>query len=630
MEFLQSYRLTASSNIVLFITGSVILLFALFADLIDILKTVGFPVVKLSGERGQTDLAIFRAVNVLVGVTLVAVPVVTWKNPYAFTKVTAAAQGFLSAAARLPLFTTWFLGALVLAKTALQFGLFLVGYRAYAGDDFSRSLKADHWLQHAKSSFDLAAWLNLESPQLPFPDYLFGLALSLSRDVYITPKVVNLLLSGIAVVVVYLLGRDHFGRAAGLFAAMLCAFQPVVVWLGLSGMTSDLPSVIMIALFGFFLFRWIETYQSGSLLAAAGCLFAAGGMRYENWLFIVVFSLFLVYRLVSAMRTGSINRGWLTAIVGALVIANAFPIIYMAASYHVYGYLIPSLRTEVISGSYFTWTNFSKPTDPPKINMALLAISTFPLEIAAAAGGIALFLKSEGRKSTRLYLVIVVITVLLFTAAFKGRLPVYGAGPERILLPYVVLLMPYAGFLLTRLFQASGLGRPVYALSAGLFLLTLGIFDLTRAFNYPAKKYDRDAFAAGWTLRTLQGIEAIPDDGKIIIEKGEKWIPFPILALANKPERFVVLGDGDLGKTCNGGLQTPECKDQMFDGSFNMIILSSPEKVRAFQEIFRGRAWHVGKYHIFELNFSSKDSQTLSRATTSATETGFKNRLSRK
>jgi Dolichyl-phosphate-mannose-protein mannosyltransferase len=596
MRFRESHIAVAHSNIVLFIVGLTLLLFGLFANPIDILKTVGFPVSKLYGERGQTDLAILHILTVVVSIAMIASQIILWKDPRVVTKIATATKGFISAAAKLPLFTMLFLAAVVLVKTVLQLSLYLIGYRAYAGDDFARALKADDWLQHLNSRFNLSAWLNIGWPQLPFPDYLFGLALELYRDDYVTPKIMNLFLSSIAVIVVYLLGRELFGCAAGLFAAILCAFQPWIIWLGVSGMTSDLPSVIMVTLFGLFLFRWLETNQSVSVLAAAGCLFVAAGMRYENWFFSVVFSLFLVYRFISDARMGRLTGQAATVIVSALAIANAFPILHMAASYYLMGDLIPGMQQtdsfKVTTGAAIA-----------KINMVLLALSAFPLEAAAAVGGIALFLKSDGRKSPRVYLLIIVTTFLLFAAVFKGRLPVQGAGPERIILPYIVLLLPYAGFFLTRLFQTAGLGRPVYVVFAGLALLTLGIFDITRAFNYPAKKYDRDAFAAGWTLRMLQGIENIPDDGKILVEKGEEdWIPFPIVALANKPERFVRLVDGNVGKACNGDFQTEACKNQLLDGTFNMIILSSPEKVRAFQEIFSGRSWQVGKYHIFEVN----------------------------
>src|SRR5262249_27557933 len=234
---------------------------------------------------------------------------------------------------------------------------------------------------------------------------------------------------------------------------------------------------------------------------------------------------------------------------------------------YLLGDLIPGMQGW---GYDFFWPQIMH-TDPfkyaagapiPKINMVLLALNAFPLEIAVAVGGIALFLKSNGRKSPRVYLLIIVTTFLLFAAAFNGRLPLYTNG-ERILLPYIILLLPFAGFLLVRLFQAYSLGQSGYAIFAALLLLTLGTFDITRAFNYPTKKYDRDAFAAGWTLRMLQGIENIPDNGRIAIEKGEDWIPFPILVLANKAERFVVLGEGSLREACGGGFETPSCTRQM-------------------------------------------------------------------
>jgi hypothetical protein len=249
-----------------------------------------------------------------------------------------------------------------------------------------------------------------------------------------------------------------------------------------------------------------------------------------------------------------------------------------------------------------------------KINMVLWALSAFPLEIAAAMGGIALFLKSNGRKPPRVYVLITVATFLLFVIVFKGRLPLNSTG-ERFFLPYVILLLPFAGFLFVRLFHAYRPAQPVYSLLAALLLLTLGTFDIMRAFNYPAKKYDRDAFAAGWTLRMLQGVGSVSEDGQILIDKGrdEDPIPFPIVVLGNKPERFVSLVDGDVGKACYSGLGTQDCTKRIFDGTFDMIILSSSEKVHAFQRIFSGRSWQIGNYQIFELNGSSKDNQSSAR-----------------
>src|SRR5262249_35582875 len=149
-------------------------------------------------------------------------------------------------------------------------------------------------LYYRELDFGMGGWVSLGltgSGWLPFADYLFGLGLALNPDLFLTPKIVNLGVSGIAVIVVYFLGRELFGRTVGFLTAFLFAFQPWHVWLGISGMTSDLSSVTLIALFGLFLVRWLRTDDPRTLLVAAGFLFVASGFRYENWFFSAVFSL---------------------------------------------------------------------------------------------------------------------------------------------------------------------------------------------------------------------------------------------------------------------------------------------------------------------------------------------------
>jgi hypothetical protein len=209
-------------------------------------------------------------------------------------------------------------------------------------------------------------------------------------------------------------------------------------------------------------------------------------------------------------------------------------------------------------------------------------------------------------RSSRAYLLVLVTTFLLFTVVTKGRLPVHGAGPTRILLPYIVLLLPYAGFLLTRLLRASGVGRAQFAVVGGcLLLVIMGTFDILRVFNYPARGFDTDAFYAGQTLRALQDAGNLPVDSRILIEKGDKgWPPFPIIILASKPERFAVLDEGDVGKNCTGGFQTAACKASLHAGDFNLIILSSREQIQSIQKTFGDPFWQIGKYHLFKLNSS--------------------------
>src|SRR5262249_32286524 len=161
----------------------------------------------------------------------------------------------------------------VLIKTALQLRLAASGFVAYGADDFSRSLSADYWLYHRTFDLGWDGWLGLGgSGWLPFPDYLFGLALAAHRDLFLTPKAVNLMRGGVGVFVSYLLALELFGRAAGTVAATLFAFQPWHVWLGVSGMTSDLPSVLLIASFALYMVRWLRTEQTRELLTAAALL----------------------------------------------------------------------------------------------------------------------------------------------------------------------------------------------------------------------------------------------------------------------------------------------------------------------------------------------------------------------
>jgi hypothetical protein len=135
--------------------------------------------------------------------------------------------------------------------------------------------------------------------------------------------------------------------------------------------------------------------------------------------------------------------------------------------------------------------------------------------------------------------------------------------------------------------------------------LALGTFNIVRAFNYPAKRYDRDAFHAGWTLRTLEDIGNI-QTGRILVEKGERWVPFPILALVNAPEKFTRLDEGKVGQACDKGFQGNACQTAI--QSYNLMILSSADKVLDFKKMFNGRSWQIGKYHVFELNASAKQS----------------------
>jgi Dolichyl-phosphate-mannose-protein mannosyltransferase len=579
--------------VVLFLAGTALLWFSVYFDWVHMLKVVGFPADKLYHPRVQADLAIFRTVAFFIAILSMLSGVAVWKNRDWIARLSKRAEAVLSSVAQSPLFVPLLLTTLVLVKTVLQLGVYFAGYMAYAADDFGRPLKADYWLQFKRFDLGKEGWLDLGlSGWLPFPDYLFGLALALNRDLYLTPKIVNLALSGIAVIAVYYLGRELFGRTAGLLTATLFALQPWHLWLGISGMTSDLPSVVIITVFALFLFRWVETERPHSLLAAAGCLFAANGFRYENWLFSVVFSLFIVFRAVLYWRSGQLSRRWLTLAFLALAVANAFPVVWMAASYYFLGDWLPALHK--VPAAY-------KNVADSMGGIHVLALSSFPLEMALSIAGVILFLKAERRKSIVTYLIFSFAAFLLFLImGAKGGLSRIGPTHGRILLPYLVLLLPFAGFLLNRFLRHSGARRIEYVIFGCLLLVVIGFFDILRAFNFPAS-FPRDAIQAGWLIRGLQETASIPVNGKILIEKGEDWGEYAIVALANRPERFVLFDGFLLGNACEK-LQTEACRGSIDQAGFDLVIFSSPERALNFRRTFSGRWWHVGRYHIFDMN----------------------------
>jgi hypothetical protein len=604
--------------------GIALLVTACLADWTHLLWLVGFPADKLYHPRVQGDLAILRSLAVVIATLLMISVIVLWKYPQAVRSLSTKAEGLVSGAAQLPLFIPLSLTALVLMKTVLQFSLYLAGYAAYAADDFGRSLSADYWLFYRKFDLGWEGWLGLgESGWLPFSDYLFGLGLAVNRDLYLTPKFINLLVSGLAVIAVYFLARELFGRTAGFITASLFAFQPWNVWLGISGMTSDLPSVMLITLFGLFLYRWMEKDEPRDLFLAAGFLSLANGFRYENWLFSLVFSLHIVFSVLLRWKRSRLGAQSVAIALGALTIINIFPIIWMAASHYVLGDWLPALSR--------TNTDYvSSDTVRQKISIPVLALASFPFEVGLSTGGILLFLRSRRRQSLYGYLLLLAATFLLFTFVVKGRLPADGAGVSRNLLPFVVFLLPFAGFLTAQLLRGVRLGRTQNVVVGCLIVVIIGTFDIIRAFNYPSP-FPKDALHAGWVIRGLQKLGQIPENGRILIERTKDWGDLGIVALANKPERFVALNNpyqpfgvsgeldntrgpaslsektgpgnqGVLGSACRENFESEACKNTLLRHKFELVILSSPERIVNFQQTFHARSWTIGRYHIFEMN----------------------------
>jgi len=168
-------------------------------------------------------------------------------------------------------------------------------------------------------------------------------------------------------------------------------------------------------------------------------------------------------------------------------------------------------------------------------------------------------------------------------------------------------------------------------LAAVLIILTTGYLDIGRAFNYPAV-FPKDAIDTGWTVRHLQESGIISDKAKILIERRADWGDLGIVAIANRPERFVLMNelayrqlafqalphrkgngqrlaipdnDSVRGTICDHGFQMEACRNSILRDKFSLVILSSPERVQSFENAFSVRSWILGGYHVFDMNLLS-------------------------
>jgi hypothetical protein len=615
---------SGTARLALVAAGAILAALGVFLDPSALLAAAGFPSRELTNPWVLADLAVVRGTSTLLGGLIVVSQLALWRFPDALTRVAARARALGEAPLERPLVVPIALLAMVFATVVLQLVLYLLGYTAFSADDFGRPLSAAFWLRYRKFDLGMDGWLGLAgSGWLPFSDYVFAAGLALHRDLFITPRLVNLLVSSLAVVSAYGLGRELFGRTVGLATAFLFTFQPWHVWLGMSGMSSDLPSVALIPLFGMFLIRWLRTDAPRALVAAAAMLALASGFRYENWLFCIVLSGLVVATGVERWRQGRLSRAWVVPAVWALVIANGFPVLWMASSYVVFGDWLPAMHG--INAFMVAFMASETARTETSMGIPLMAAGSFPFEIALSIAGVALLPRSQRSGAVWRYLAVVAGTAVLFTVVFRGQLAAW-LHISRYLLGFVVLALPFAGRLVVELFRAPDRWRREGLVAACVILVTVCVFDVRRSLNYPAS-FPRDAIDTGWMLRGLQKAGTVPGDAKILVERSGDFGDLSIVALANTPERFVVLNElayrrmalsgmlanrpalipaavdeGVRGAVCDNDFQVAACRGSVLAEDFRLVILSTPERVRSFAETFRVRSWNIGRYHMFDMS----------------------------
>jgi hypothetical protein len=142
----------------------------------------------------------------------------------------------------------------------------------------------------------------------------------------------------------------------------------------------------------------------------------------------------------------------------------------------------------------------------------------------------------------------------------------------------------------------------------------------------------------GFTVRHLQETGTLPPNRRILLERNQDFGDLSIVALANGPERFVVLNElayrkmalsgllankpallgaddteGVRGTVCGDDFGKPACKESILRERFDLVILSSPKRVASFMETFGCRWWRIGRYHVFDMRSPEVEATTASQ-----------------
>ena len=120
-------------------------------------------------------------------------------------------------------------------------------------------------------------------------------------------------------------------------------------------------------------------------------LAAAGGFRYEFWLFSVVFSAAVLFSAVASWRQKTLTVARASVFATAIVIVNAFPAFWMVAWYMMYGDWLPAMHQ--INAFMVAGLSSQTSRTEAQMGIALMAVGAFPIQLALSFAGMALAMR---------------------------------------------------------------------------------------------------------------------------------------------------------------------------------------------------------------------------------------------
>ncbi|HPI72060.1 MAG TPA: hypothetical protein PK843_05730 [bacterium] len=426
------------------------------------------------------------------------------------------------------------IGLSLLAAVAVHVFLFKSGLYAISADENGRTLLAHRVATGGRVT--VGNWL-------PFYTLVVGIALKIYYNLFLVPRILSFLFGTLSLVSLIWFAHELFGRRdITILTGVLGALLPQRVILSLVPLSEIMFMFMILAGCGF-LVRWLNTRIKKLILFAAFFFALSGAVRYEGWVFIACFALWLFF--YRRKRKEALPS---TVVLPAFSLLLFFPVLWLALHYFFSGNPVSfterSLDSETLRGIKTTLST------PYLFNNLLKANVLFhffsqngaTLNLIGLAPLVFLLQADERVRSVTwlaggsLLLMSVVWFCVLLMPGGTFRLP--PSNSWRFAAVWSLLLVPFTawaiGFLKQRLLlihRAAGLLIFYPVLLLLLFLFAVQIQHKRGESSFPAS--DRQA---GEFLKDR--IEKNP--GLMILIENSDWSYLNILVASNYPDHFIL------------------------------------------------------------------------------------------
>lgn len=411
---------------------------------------------------------------------------------------------------------------------AIQYGLYRHGLYSVSVDESERTLLANHLtLAKAVTPF---IWP-------PLPMILTGLALRIHHNLITTPRLLSGITGLLTFAAVVALSRKLFDRRIiALAAAVLAAVVPQRLILSVAPL-ADIYSYLFVLIAAAFLIDWLRSNRPRALVYTSVALLLASTARFETWFFNLSLALYVVYRVLRR-RDMSARLG--AAAVGLLGI---FPVVWVLATYVHDGSLTAlSLTSRQFEAAHGHDLNLAVRTDV----VYLFAHDSVFMPVFLA-GAVALLFLARRDRALMTWGVLVFAPLILLGASMLATFSVPMAAPFRVDGTWIILLIPFAAWVMVWLAELLVRTRPSGVALVGVTaVVLLAIAPVAIRVEDVQAKGIAQSGALGDKPLARQLDELLhASNRQILLDSLDGLDYLNVLVVSNQPGRFVLDVDAD-------------------------------------------------------------------------------------